>query len=161
MSAATELQIQMLRHCVATVAYRGAKAIRGASPEFAGFHAADGVRTPAQILAHIGDLYDWALSLARGKQAWHDLAPLPWHEEAKRFHSALKAFDDFLASAKSLPCSAEQLFQGPIADSLTHVGQLAILRRLAGTPIRPENYASADISSGRVGSEQTPPTREF
>lgn len=161
MSETTNAKIQMLRHCVATVAYRGAKAIRGAPAEFADFHAAGGVRTPVQILAHVGDLYDWALSLARGKQAWKDSVPLPWQQESERFHAALKAFDDFLASADSLACPAEELFQGPIADSLTHVGQLTILRRLFGAPIRAENYARAEISAGRVGSEQSPPRREF
>ena len=161
MSDTTKIQIEMLRHCLATVAYRGAKAIRGAPAEFADFHAAGGIRTPVQILAHVGDLYDWALSLARGKQAWKDSIPLPWQEEAERFHAALKAFDGYLASGGSLACSAEELFQGPIADSLTHVGPLTILRRLCGAPIRAENYARAEISAGRVGSEQSPPKREF
>lgn len=161
MNDTTRIQIEMLRHCVATVAYRGAKAIRGAPDEFASFRAAGDVRTPAQILAHIGDLYDWALSLARGKQVWNNSVPLPWQRESERFHTALKAFDSYLASANSISCSAQELFQGPIADSLTHVGQLTILRRLAGAPIRAENYARAEISAGRVGSEQSPPKREF
>lgn len=161
MSSASKPQIEMLRHCLATVAYRGAKAIRGAQPEFAGFRAAEGVRSPGEILAHIGDLYDWALSLARGKQEWHDSKPLAWAQETERFHKSLKAFDDYLASVDSIACSAEELFQGPVADSLTHIGQLTILRRLSGAPIRPENYAQAEISTGRVGADQTPPKREF
>jgi len=161
MSSASKPQIEMLRHCLATVAYRGAKAIRGAQPDFANFRTSEGVRSPAEILAHVGDLYDWALSLARGKQEWHDSKPLPWPQETERFHKSLKVLDEFLASADALHCSAEELLQGPIADSLTHIGQLTILRRLSGAPIRAENYARAAISAGRVGADQTPPKHEF
>src|SRR5215510_15499743 len=84
---------QLLRHTVATVAYRGGKALSDAPENFAEFKIGEKSRTPAQILAHIGDLYDWALSCARGKQAWHDSKPLPWPQEVKRFFAALQAFD--------------------------------------------------------------------
>jgi hypothetical protein len=151
----------LLRHTVATVAYRAGKALRGAPESFADFKTAEKSRTPAQILAHIGDLYDWVLTCARGKQEWHDSTPLPWQEEMKRFFGAVKAFDDYLASQLPLGFPAEKLFQGAIADSLTHVGQIAMLRRLAGCPIRGENYFSAEIVSGRVGDKQAPPAREF
>ena len=154
-------KIEFLRHALATVAYRGAKAMRGAPPEFAEFAAPNSVRTPVSIVAHIGDLFDWALTLARGKQAWNDSKPLPWEQEIARFHAALSAFDAYLASGEPVACPAEQLFQGPVADSLTHVGQLTLLRRISGAPIRAENYANAEIVGGRVGPEQTPPSREF
>ena len=152
---------ELLRHTLATLAYRGGKAVRNTPASFAEFQASEGVRTPAQILAHIGDLFDWALSIAKGKQAWHDSKPLPWENEVERFFAALKAFDEFLASDAPLEAPAEKLFQGPVADALTHVGQIAILRRLAAAPVRPENYYTAEIVSGRVGAEQTPPKREF
>jgi len=151
----------MLRHTVATLAYRGGKAIRAAPGGFAGFEAAPGSRTPSQILAHIGDLLDWALSLARGEQVWHDKPPLPWEEEIARFFAGLEAFDDYLASESPLGASPGSLFQGPIADALTHVGQIALLRRMAGSPVRGENYFKADIAAGRVGPEQAAPRREF
>jgi len=150
---------ELLRHTVATLAYRGAKVVRGAPAEFATFAGAG--RTPAQILAHIGDLLDWALSMAKGAQQWHDSAPLPWDQEEKRFFAALKKFDDYLASTPTLQVPEEKLFQGPIADALTHVGQLAMLRRLASTPIKGENYFVADISTGRVGADQAAPRKEF
>jgi hypothetical protein len=152
---------ELLRHTVATVAYRGGKAVRGAPDAFASFKAADSARTPAQILAHIGDLYDWALSLAMGAQAWRDSTPLPWPQEIGRFHDALARFDACLASDAPLACTPEQLLQGPIADSLTHVGQLTMLRRLSGAAMRSENYYKADIVAGRVGPEQNVPRREF
>lgn len=154
-------KIEFLRHAVATVAYRGAKAMRGAPAEFAEFAGPNSVRTPIAIVAHIGDLYDWALSLARGKQAWQDSKPLPWEREVARFHATLASFDAYLASGQQLACSPEELFQGPVADSLTHVGQISLLRRQAGFPIRAENYAKAEIVGGRVGPTQTPPSREF
>jgi hypothetical protein len=151
----------LLRHTLATVAYRGGKAVRGAPPTFAAFRIGDRTRTPAQILAHIGDLLDWGLSLAKGAQAWNNSTPLAWDEEVSRFFAALGRFDAFLASDAALGCSPEQLFQGPVADALNHVGQINMLRRLAGAPIRGENYLKADIVVGRTGAEQTTPRVEF
>jgi hypothetical protein len=152
---------EMLRHTVATLAYRGAKAVRGAPDSFASFEASEGTRTPAQILAHVGDLLDWALSIAGGKETWHNSEPLEWSKEVERFHTSLRSLDDYLASDSELDASCERIFQGPIADALTHVGQLAMLRRIAGGPIKGENYSRAKIESGRVGMDQEVPTREF
>ena len=152
---------QLLRHMLATIAYRGGKAIRGAPEGFATFKAHDAARTPAQILAHVGDLFDWALSLAKGAQAWHDSTPLAWDQESARFFGTLDHLDAYLKSDQPLAETPERLFQGPIADALTHIGQLTMLRRIYGAPIRSENYHRADIAAGRVGPEQTPPRREF
>ena len=151
----------MLRHTVATLAYRGAKSTRGAPAHFAEFHASEKTRTPSQLVAHLGDLLDWALSMAQGKQEWHDSPPVAWDAGVQRFHTALEAFDAYLASDQPLHVPAEKLFQGPIADALTHVGQLTMLRRLAGAPIRGENYFKADVAAGRVGVEQKAAAREF
>src|SRR5258708_3978347 len=144
----------LLRHTVATLAYRGGKVLRGAPDGFAEFRAGATARTPGQILAHLGDLLDWLLSQVKGKEEWHNSDPLPWDKGAERFFAALQAFDAYLASRLPLAVPAEKLFQGGIADSLAHVGQLAYLRRLAGAPIRGENYSRADIVAGRVGPEQ-------
>lgn len=151
----------VLRHTVATLAYRGAKAVRGAPESFGDFRAAETSRTPRQILAHIGDLLAWALVTAQGRSSWHDSAPLAWKQEIDRFYRALADFDDYLASKEQLHVTAEKLFQGPIADALTHVGQITMLRRLAGVPIRGENYLVAEITNGRVGPDQAAPRREF
>jgi hypothetical protein len=161
MTPSTDPARQLLRHTVATVAYRGGKALRGAPDHFASFHIGDKTRTPAQILAHLGDLFDWALSIAQGQQTWHDSTPLPWNAELDRFHAAIKKFDDYLASTEQLHGSAEALFQGPVADALNHIGQIAMLRRLANSPILGENYLKADIAAGRVGPHQSAPRREF
>ena len=152
---------QLLRHTVATLAYRGAKMVRGAPAGFAEFRAFEGTRTPGQLLAHLGDLLDWALAMSRGKHEWHNSAPLPWQEGAQRFFTALRAFDDYLASGQPLQAPAEGLFQGPIADALTHVGQIAMLRRMAGSPVKGENYFGSNIVSGRVGQDQAAPVFEF
>jgi hypothetical protein len=109
----------------------------------------------------MGDLFDWALSIAEGKQTWHDSTPLPWNAELERFFAAARKFDEYLASPEPLDASAEAIFQGGLADALTHVGQIAMLRRLSGSPILGENYFRADISVGRVGVEQAAPRREF
>lgn len=153
--------LELLRHTVATLAYRGGKAVRGAPPSFAQFRTSESTRTPSQLLAHIGDLFDWALALADGRHEWHNAAPLEWDLEIERFFKALEAFDARLASGKPLGYPPEKLFQGPIADALTHVGQLALLRRMAGCPIRGENYFAAEISSGRAGADQAPAVVEF
>jgi hypothetical protein len=151
----------LLRHAVATLAYRGGKVLRGAPAEFAEFRAGETTRTPAQILAHIGDLLDWALSLADGAQTWHNSPPLTWEEGTARFFAALGAFDQRLASETPPAGSAQELFQGPIADAFGHFGQIAMLRRLAGYPVRAENYLIAEIVIGRVGPEQANPKFEF
>jgi hypothetical protein len=152
---------EMLRHTVATVAYRGGKTLRGVPDSFAAFRIGPTTRTPVQILAHVGDLFDWALSIAKGEEVWRDSTPLLWPQEIKRFFAALYAFDEFLASGSALQANPEKLFQGPVADALTHMGQIAMLRRLAEAPIRGESYFRADIAAGRVGPSQAPPRREF
>jgi hypothetical protein len=152
---------ELLRHCIATLAYRGGKAIRGAPDGFSDFKASEKTRTPGQILAHLSDLLDWALSMAKGNQEWHDSPPRSWDQGANRFFAALQSLDDYLASDAPLDASADRLFQGPVADALTHVGQIAMLRGIAGSSIRAENYFKAEITMGRVGAEQKPPKREF
>lgn len=154
-------KLALLRHALATLAYRGGKTLRGSPPGFGDFRAAPGVRTPVEILAHLGDLLDWARSQARGKATWKGTPPLPWEQEVARFFAALAALDAQLAGGESAGLPAEKLFQGAIADAFTHVGQLALLRRIAGAPVRGENYARADIATGRVGPEQAPPVLEF
>ena len=151
----------LLRHTLATVAYRGGKAVRDVPEGFADFRIGGQSRTPGQILAHIGDLYDWALTMADGPQRWNNSTPLTWNDETTRFFSTLRRLDERLSNDVPLACPVEQLFQGPVADSLTHIGQIAMLRRLAGGPVRAENYAKADIVAGRVGAEQTRPKVEF
>jgi hypothetical protein len=151
----------LLRHTVATLAYRAGKALRGAPEGFATFHAGKSARTPGEILAHLGDLFDWATSLAKGEHVWKDSAPLSWEAGTARFFDALARFDAALASESALGSPETRLFQGPIADALAHVGQIAILRRLAGAPIKGENYFKADIAAGRVGADQAVPRVEF
>jgi len=152
---------KFLRHTLATLAYRGAKAFYEPPAGFVEFHAGRMTRTPGQILAHMGDLLDWALTLAEGKEAWHNSPTLAWEQGTARFFSALETLDKRLASESPLACTPEKLFQGPVADALSHVGQVAMLRRLAESPIRGENYFKADIAGGRVGPDQAKPKVEF
>jgi hypothetical protein len=151
----------LLRHCLATIAYRASKVLRDVPDSFGEFQAGQNSRTPVQIVAHVGDLLDWGLSMAKGAQAWHDSKPLPWPQEVTRFFQSLKGFDDYLAGDGVMHASPQKLFQGPIADALNHIGQIAMLRRLSGVPIKGENYYKADIETGQVGPEQPPPRMEF
>jgi len=136
----------MLRHTLATLAYRGGKALRNAPEGFGQLSIAEGARTPVEILAHVGDLFDWALSMARDKQAWAPAAGRSWTEECDRFFTTITNFDTYLAENPISQTKAEQLFQGPIADAFTHIGQIALLRRVAGSP-------------AKLGSEPIPPVR--
>ena len=155
---------ELLRHAVATIAYRAAKTMRGAPANFAEFLPGPTSNTPVRVVAHMGDLFDWALTMAKdGQPRWHNSDPLPWDREWARFFGTLRTFDDYLGSGEPLRFAIEALFQGPIADALTHTGQLAMMRRLHGTPMKGESYARAKIVTGRVGADQTPadPHNEF
>jgi hypothetical protein len=152
---------EFLRHTVATLAYRAGKVVRGASPTLADYRLGPGTRSAVEILAHMGDLFDWATSMATGKPHWKSATPQTWDTECARFFSALKAFDDALAADQPLAYETTRFFQGPVADALTHTGQIALLRRLHGEPIKGESFIQADIKAGRVGSDQTPPDPRF
>jgi hypothetical protein len=160
-ATAADSKLALLRHTVATLAYRGGKTLRGCPPGFAELRAAPGARTAVEILAHLGDLLDWALSQAKGTPQWRPAPPLPWEQQMARFFSSLAALDEQLASGVPLGLPAEKIFQGAIADAFTHVGQIALLRRIAGAPVRAENYSRADIVAGRVGPDQPGPAVEF
>ena len=147
---------EFLRHTVATLAYRAAKTMRGAPASFAAYQPGPTSRTPVEIVAHMGDLFDWALSMAKGEPRWNTSTPQPWEPECARFFAAVETFDDVLASDGPLQYDLTRLFQGPVADALTHTGQLAMLRRLHGAPMKGESYNRAAIALGRVGAEQTP-----
>ncbi len=150
-----------LRHTIATLAYRGGKATRGADTGFGPFLVSPSSRTPLQVLAHVGDLLDWGLRIAQGQASWTEAVPGSWDFEVQRFHRGLQALDAYLAGDAPLGASCEKLFQGPIADALTHVGQIAMLRRVAGDPIKGESFFRAEIEMGRVGADQAPAKTEF
>jgi hypothetical protein len=150
---------ELLRHTLATLAYRAARALEDAPESFAGFDGAG--RTPAQILAHMGDLFDWALSMAEGRQRWHNSTSLAWYEEKRRFFTALQKFDAYLTSGERQHAPFDRLLQGRVADALTHVGQIAVLRRLAGCPMVGENYYVADIAVGHVDDDLPPAVKPF
>jgi hypothetical protein len=150
---------ELLRHTLATLAYRAARALDGAPDSFAGFAGAG--RMPVQILAHMGDLLDWALTAAVGKEHWRASQPSQWKQEKQRFFQSLGALDAFLDSGGELKAPIERLMQGPVTDALTHVGQLAMLRRLSGSPTRGENFYVAAIAIGQVGADQAASVQPF
>lgn len=145
-----DLKRDVLRHLVATVAYRGGLAVTDAPHGFATFCAHETVRTPGELLAHIGDLLEGSVHLVKGNLVHLASEPLPWEEEITRFFSAVKEFDEYLASDAPLACPVEKLVQGPVGDALTHVGQLVMLRRMSGSPIRSAAYFTAQIFPGEV-----------
>jgi len=151
---ASNAKRELLRHLVATVAYRGGIAVSDAPDGFAVFRVAEGVRTPVEILAHIGDLLGGSLYLLKGEMVYLASTPLPWSEEVSRFFSAVRELDSYLATDGPLAYSAEKMIQGPVGDALTHVGQIVMLRRLAGRPVRVESYFTAEIVAGGISGDR-------
>ena len=151
--SALDLKRELLRHLVATVAYRGGLAITDAPPDFATFRAHDTTRTPGELLAHIGDLLEGSHYLLKGEFVYLTSEPLAWNEGVARFFAVVKQLDSYLASDAPLACPVEKLMQGPVGDALTHVGQIVMLRRMAGKPIRPGSYFTAEIVAGEINEE--------
>jgi len=161
MDPATTGARSLLRHALATLAYRAAKVMRDAPPGYPDCRPIPGGRSPLELVSHLGDVMEWAATMAKGPVKWSVGGSTVWASEVERFFTAMGRLDTWLASDRPLSRTAEVIFQGPIADALTHVGQLAMLRRAAGAPVRPESYAKAEIAAGRVGSHQTAPKAEF
>lgn len=151
----------LLRHLVATLAYRASKVLRDCPPELAEHRMSPASRCPVEIVTHMGDLIDWAIGLANGVYVWKPAGSRGWQGDVERFFAALEVLDARLAAPEPLGFPAETMIQGPLADALTHVGQLALIRGAAGAAVRPESYARAEIVAGRVRLEQAAPGREF
>ena len=158
---AADVSRAVLRHLVATLAYRAAKVLRDVPPEFGATAFGANTRRPVLIVAHMADLMSWSVSLAKGAYVWKPAGSEHWEVEVRRFFDGLAELDAALAGDQPFAGSIEQLIQGPLADALTHVGQLAMLRGMSGSPVRPESYAKAEIVAGRVGESQAPARREF
>jgi len=156
-------ELNIFRHTLATLAYRAAKTMRDVPESFADFKPGPTSNTPLQIVAHMGDLFDWAYTMISGTPKWNAAEPGDWEGECERFFASLKKFDDALESGTPINYEITRMFQGPVADALTHTGQLALLRRLHGSPMKGESYNRADIAIGRISLEQTPadPRYEF
>lgn len=147
----TESANDLFRHSLATLSYRGGKAFRGAPESFSSFRIGPEGRTAGEILSHICDVLDWGLIMATDKHVWRESTPQAWDQDVERFFAVLRAFDNFISSDAPLQAPLDKLFQGPVADALTHVGQIAMLRRLAEAPLKPENYFRADVAVGHIG----------
>jgi hypothetical protein len=156
-----ETPVAVLRHLTATLAYRAAKVLADVPPGFATRVFGPSTRAPVQIVAHLADLMRWAITMAQGGYTWKAEGGGDWAVEVQRFFAGLAALDRELAAEGPFQGSVDKIIQGPLADALTHVGQLALLRGMAGCAIRPESYARATIISGSVGLDQAPPVREF
>ena len=152
---------ELFRHALATLAYRTAKVLREAPESFASFQVGPSSRTPLQIVSHMADLMAWSLSMVQGQGKWSPSTPGTWDAERARFFASVEAFDRALAGDEPVGFELTRLFQGPLADALTHTGQLTMLRRLHGAPMKSESYVRADVVMGRVGADQTPPNPKY
>ncbi len=153
--------VELLRHALATLAYRAGKVLRDEPDGFADVRVSPVSRSAVELVSHLGDLMAWGERLARGEYRWEAGVTTDWEEARDRFFRELAAFDAALADPAVTEPPTGVLFQGPVADALTHVGQLAMMRGVAGQPVRPESYARATIQAGRIGRDQAPPGREY
>lgn len=151
----------LLRHTVATLAYRAEKVLRDAPAGFAAMRLSPSSRTALEIVSHLGDLMDWGERMARGEYLWEPRPSAEWAAACDRFFRSVKALDEAIGQGSLDKYPVETIFQGPVADALTHVGQLSIMRGVAGAAVRPESYAKAEIQAGRVGREQSSVRKEF
>jgi len=161
MKSSSQLNLNYLRHTLATLVYRLSKVVSEVPEHYPQFKVSVDSRSPIEILDHINDLIDSAFTASTGKHKSTKAYANNWYRVVSRFYNSIREFDNYLAANNKIACSVERLLQGPIADVLTHIGQLAMLRRLAGKTIKGEDYFDADISIGRVGPEQIMPKREF
>lgn len=152
---------EFLRHTVATLAYRAEKVLRDVPEGFSALRMAPATRSPLELVAHLGDLVEWGERTVRGEMRWAAVPERDWEAAVGRFFAGLAALDRAIVEAAPSALPAERVFQGPIADALWHVGQLALLRGVAGAPLRPESYARASITAGRVGRDQAATRVEF
>ena len=149
---------KLLNHFLAALAYRTQKALRDAPAEFGSFRAGDGVRTPAELVRHMTSVLGYARTHFIGGRYWPE-ALESLQEEVDRFHEMLGLLAQHLRDGDPLQdgMSEERLLQGPFSDAMTHAGQLALLRRLAGAPVPPENFIVAEIETDRLGPDQAKP----
>lgn len=153
-----ETKRKLLNHFLAALAYRTQKALRDAPADFGSFRATEGVRTPAELLRHMTSVLGYARTHFVGGRYWPE--PLDTlDEEIERFHETLGLLAQHLRNGDPFleGMSEERLLQGPFSDAMTHAGQLALLRRLAGAPVPPENFIVAEIGADRLGPDQAEP----
>jgi len=153
-----ETKRKLLNHFLAALAYRTQKALRDAPEDFGSFRAHEGVRTPAELVRHMTSVLGYARTHFVGGRYWPE--PLETlDEEIERFHEMLGLLAQHLRNGDAFleGMTEERLLQGPFSDAMTHAGQLALLRRLAGAPVPPENFIVAKIAPDRLGPDQAEP----
>ena len=147
---------ELLHHFLAAIAYRLQKALRGAPDTFPEFRVAPMVRTPHELVCHITSVLGYARTYFIG--GTFSLTPSDWESDIQALHAMLADFGRHLSDGTPFRNTDEKhMLQGPLADAMTHVGQIAMLRRLAGSPVHPENFIVANISATNLTSDQPEP----
>ena len=148
---------QLLKHFLATLAYRTQKALRDAPESFADFQAGEDVRTPHELLTHMTGCIMWAQTAFIGGKV--ELPSLPtMSDEITRFHKTLESLGGNLSDGtEPIDTTLERLLQGPLCDAMTHAGQLAMLRRMHGSPVKGENFRTANINADNLTPNQPEP----
>lgn len=156
-----EIERALLRHFLAAIAYRTQKALRDAPAHYSHYSAGHDTRTPVEILRHMTSVLGYSRTMFLGGSYPFKPEPLPtFADEIQRFHNMVSSVGELLSGdTPFLDGSHRQLLQGPLSDVMTHVGQLALLRRLSDAPVAPENFIYAEIDANRLGPDQPMPAR--
>jgi hypothetical protein len=148
---------QMLRHFLAALAYRTQKALRGGPESFANFSAGSNARTPHELIVHMRSVLGYARTFFIGG-IYPQPVPEDWEKDIEAFHEMLGDLGRYLDSDTPLQNTTEErMLQGPFSDAMTHAGQIAMLRRLAGSPVASENFIVADVSPDNLSASQPDP----
>lgn len=147
----------LLQHFRATLAYCTQKALRDAPAGFSDFRAGTNVRTPHELIWHMTGVIGYAPTFFTGGE-WRPDRLETFEAEVRRFHDLLEDLARHLDAGTPLQGTTyERLLQGLLADAMTHARQLAMLRRLFGSPVPPENFLRADIRAENLSTDQPMP----
>lgn len=147
---------EMLRHCLAALAYRTQKALRNAPADFGEFRVAPDVRNPRELVKHMTNVLGYARTFFIGGEYRPPSLPT-LDEEVERFHEILDSLSSHFSTGEFSTMSPERFLQGPLSDAMSHAGQLAMMRRLYDAPVPPENFIMADIHANNVSEHQPDP----
>ena len=149
---------ELLRHMLATIAYRFQKTVRNTTEEFGVFRNTRDTRTPIEIINHMYDVLNKTkIFIEKERYDKTSTAQLELRLEIERFHRVLNNLDVVLSEKELDIKFSKRLLQGPLSDVLCHIGQIAMLSGQSGNKIKGEDFFSAKIMTGNTSSEQALP----
>ncbi len=134
-----------IQHFLKVLSYRFEKAIHNAAESYPKHASGHGIRTPLELLGHMNGVLEFAISSLKN-QPRRNIPEQSWQEQITLYYEKLKELNQLMQENSFDTDTLERILQGPLADAMTHIGQLAMMRRLANSAIAGENYFAADMS---------------